>query len=563
MTFNYKTVALLILLAITITIAVDAAIPRVSAADDPYVLTTYNESAFVDMNITALTPEPTQTSSITVDANVTEPIIEAITPEPTLVDNNTYERIAQGQCVEIGKKYDISGMNWWSGYIGWYGRYVDDFSPTNLSLKKVLEIPYSVSDLRRFSISAETFSQYPGYWYVLDANGIYERAANNRLFYVSDVCLPKTNRTQTPVNVTPKKVNDTELVKSSKLPGQFGDGIVLARGDELVLHGQGNASEWLFGRELAILDRPVENGTLTISSGDLINAENGIYRLAIQSPGDNNIFEAHYNPAYKPDKYFNYSYPAIVSPFVKGNVVNINGIQPMRINDALKEYIAGTIDDKLTEYNIDFSDADIQVARLDATTLNDNRTFMLVRGYTNMHIGTELTVTLDAYQTNSISRTNDIFHTLVEKGNETYAKDNLAEWKQFSIVIPIDYGNEYPGQHFLTVSADNGAIVTVPFYVRKELPAHYIPPTYIEYVDNSPFIPPVIVTKEVIKEVTKEVIVSHVIIEKPNYVELAKEVVRQFAPIVIGGIIALILAIYMVSVVVRTYERRKQNKGKE
>jgi hypothetical protein len=53
----------------------------------------------------------------------------------------------------------------------------------------------------------------------------------------------------------------------------------------------------------------------------------------------------------------------------------------------------------------------------------------------------------------------------------------------------IDFDNVFPGQHSLTVTSEDGASATVPFYVYNELAKHYQPEAYLEFIGNNPFIP--------------------------------------------------------------------------
>lgn len=455
-------------------------------------------------------------------------------------------RIQQGDCVEIGKTYDISGIGWWTGYIAYYGKYNDDFAPGNSSIKYIIEIPSAITKLKEYYIDPDIYTDNTGYWF-----GYYgytpEIAANNRLFRVSEYCpLP-----QGYINVTPKKKNATELIALAPLPPRYANAdVVLARGDTISIRTTTPARLWVFGREDQILDRAVTSDYVTFNASDFINSEVGFYDVALITPGNNSIFEESYNPEYKPEKYSNYTYPAIVSPFVSGKVVNIDGTQPRLVFEQLKEYVAGTIDDGIKLRTIEFQEPDIQIARIDASILDENKTYLTVRGYTNVREKTPITLTLDAYTINGVTYEENTF--------TTYATGyNGHEWRQFTTTFPVDFGMRFPGQHYITATTETGASAIVPFYIRKELPAHYIPPTYIEFVDNSPFIPPTFINTTVTVEVTKEVIKTVTVVETLDYQKLAAEDIRQLSIPVIGGLIVLIVGIYLVYAGIRAHERRK------
>jgi hypothetical protein len=464
---------------------------------------------------------------------------EIIPVNSTAVANQTVlpesgERIMQGQCVQIGNTYDISGIGWWTGYIGYYGRYNDDFSPPNSSLVTAKALPYSIADLRAFNITPEAFGPYPGYWYV-----IYDkdtRGSNNRLFKVSKDCRNESGY-QPVISVTPVKINATTLVSLAPLPGKFGDGIVIARGDPLYLDGFDPETRlWIFGKDLEIYDIKQSDGIVRIEPDYFNNSEDGMYDTVIESAGKNGIFEAAYDPKHQQEKSANDTYPAIVSPFISGSVINIYGKQPLVVESELKGYINRTIDDSYKSYRLDMAYPQIYVARLDATILNDNRTFMQIRGYTNLRQDTPLDVVIDALDTPSVSKTNEKFSTVVGKDSQ-----NLAEWRQFTITVPIDYGNKFPGQHYITISSGTSAKAVAPFYVRRELPAHYQQPEYVEFVDNSPFIKPIYINTTVTVIVPGPTQYVTVTIT-PSEQQIRKAGEDFATPLIAGGVFLLLLA---------------------
>jgi len=177
----------------------------------------------------------------------------------------------------------------------------------------------------------------------------------------------------------------------------------------------------------------------------------------------------------------------------------------------------------------------------------------MLKGYTNANPDTPLTIRIDANRTTGES------YTLNTTMAYAVFNGGMAAYRTWNTTFIIDFNNVYPGYHDLTVTTDNGGKAIVPIYIRQELPLHYNPPTYLKFIDNSPFIEPVVVEKEVIREVPK--IVTEIVIQKEevDYGTLAKTIFWQYSPIVIGAFIVTLLILYMVSVVIRSKERRKRN----
>jgi len=102
--------------------------------------------------------------------------------------------------------------------------------------------------------------------------------------------------------------------------------------------------------------------------------------------------------------------------------------------------------------------------------------------------------------------------------------------------------------------------MTVPFYVYKEPPAHYVPPQYIEYVGASPFVTPKVITKTVVQTVTVQ-IPGPVQTITPSESDWDNYVAAQHR-VIIGEVIAAILIaiaigalIYFGYVVIRSRRR--------
>jgi hypothetical protein len=108
---------------------------------------------------------------------------------------------------------------------------------------------------------------------------------------------------------------------------------------------------------------------------------------------------------------------------------------------------------------------------------------------------------------------------------------------------------------------------SVGFYIREEPEDGYKKPTYYKFIDGNPFIPipePVIIEKEVIREVIKTVTVEKIVKDPVDYDKLAQTEIDKVLPIVGVSLATGIPLIYIVYVAIRAFaERRIRNKNKE
>lgn len=472
-------------------------------------------------------------------ANITANM--SVVNETVVPDNWTSPRIMQGQCVEIGRTYDISGLGWYTGYIGWYGSYEDAFSPSNDTLKYRIEVPNSRKKLLNYYIDPKEFFTRQGYWYVVYKNE--ESSANNRLFYVSSKCeyVPK----QSELNVSK---NNTQPIR---LPVKEGGGYILAKGDGLQYpyFGINESRVWIFNedgiydREYNVSFNATPNETVLVRPDDFKSSPSDIYTIAVITKGTNNIYEARYNKSSR----------SIISPFVDGNKIDTTGFTPGLVLKALREYMNSTIDDQMQTVTVDVQDPQIYVAQMDETRVSDNMSILDIRGYTNLAAGTKIFVDVDSYQSNVKVPSTETAYTLTE--------GDPLEWRQFHVLLPILYRGQTVGDHFLLVRTEDGSVeATAPFYIRREEIKNYVKPETIMWVDNSPYLKPIIIVNETVKEVTviKEKIVKE--IEPLDYDKLASEELRQVLPIVYGTAISIVMGIYLFWVAARTYVRRKHER---
>jgi hypothetical protein len=468
---------------------------------------------------------------------------------------NEIRTIQNGDCVEINSTVNIASLGWGVPHLRYYGMWMDNFFPGNdTPIKKQIDMPNTVKKLSNYYIDPILFGDSTGYWYQGYDYNTNEVSGNTRMFKVEQTCGPKEVTNYTVVvnltnTITPKKL--------PYLPAKRDSDILIARGDDLALTTLTPLQWWLFGyaRSDGIYDRSGEGNKTIITNDDFKYLNTGNYQLVLVRPGDNKITEEYYNPEYKPEKFSNDTYPAIVSVFRATNPISLFGLDPQSIESVLKTYVDNSIDDNLTTYRMQFMEPEIQIKRIDAIQNKTNSTWYNIRGYTNVRNGTELTFTIDADKLNGKTIAIRQSKYIVE------STDDPGEWRQFNAMIPVDYTQVFPGPHDITVTSPQGATQTVPFYIYKELPAHYIPSQYIDYVGVSPYVTPQIITNTVTVPGPVVTVPGPIVTITPseqdwnNYVEAQHRVLIEEG--IIGAVIVFIICfvIYMIYTIYRS--RRK------
>jgi len=455
--------------------------------------------------------------------------------------------IENGQCIPLNSTVDISSLGWGVPHLAYYGRWYDSYSGYNTTPKWQIDMPNTVSALSKFYIDPFIFGNATGYWYQ-KYDDIYEPAGNLRMFYVNLTCpAPKPLKNIT-VNVT--VVNKTIPDTLPYLPEKKDTDILIARGDSVAISATTPLNWWLFGYTPAnhVYDRPASQNTLTLNASDFNGLAVGNYQLLEVHQGDNGVLEEYYNPAYKPYRFANYTYPVIESPFRATTPINIEDLDPQGVEQQLRSAVQHSIDDTITAFSLSYQEPEIQIMRIDAIKNPNNDTWYNIRGYTNLQNGTALRINIDG----NLTREREWNTTAI-------GSSDAGIWRQFNALIPADYKQIFPGQHWVTVTADGKTSTTVGVYIYKELPPHYVPPEYIEYVGVSPFITPQVITKTVTVEVPKNIVIKETVTPSEsdwdNYVAAQHRVIIGEAVIAIALIAAVLVLIYIGYVVIRS--RRK------
>jgi len=467
------------------------------------------------------------------------------TPIPTIVPVTTappvVRRIEQGGCVEVGETIDISGIGWYTGYIAWYNKYRTE-KTEGLNATKIYEIkPW---ELRHYYIDPNLFSKFPGIWY-----SHYEKveSGNSMLFRIAEVkCNRTDDKNYVPLVVENKTV--TLIAENFTLTAKTIPNVdyIISRNLPSMLETEYDSNYWMFGRNPNenLYDIPADNDGMIVITKDFSNTlEVGNYRIIDVYPGENFIIEERY------DK----DTDSITSPFRDVDPIPIGSKTSAEIMKLLRAQVAKSIDDSITEINITVEDPYVEVRRLDNLANADGTNSVMISGYTNANIGDTITLEFDKGHIDSKLVAANTWTTTVEDGGGINA---YRTWYKTAIFNPNDF---VAGQHTMTITTDSGASVSAPVFIRKELAANYNPPDYIQFIDNSPFIPvptvppaPPPVTVTVVQTVVKEKIV-----------EKEKIVTVDPYPYVIGGAVALIVVAYALYSVARAAMLARRTKQKK
>ena len=455
--------------------------------------------------------------------------------------------IMQGQCVELNKTYDISGVGWYNEKIVYYGRYYDAYqNADNSSVEATFKIPYGISKLQNFWIDPSFFGDRLGYWY--NYYDLVEKNSNARLFYVMDIC-PVQEIVEKPepaiVNTSNYEYNKT-LLPDKRTPYTT----LLARGDSFELLNKTPMRYWIFHNEFPKYD--IDNSDILLASTDFRSAVAGEYVIGVVYAGNNSIIEEYYNAHDS----------TIESVFKKYPTEYVIGLQSISkestgtVQYKLDQMVKHSFDDRIEYYRVWFDDPIIQVEQYQQIDRPYNRSYLDIRGYTNVKAGTEITAELQSETSNGI-----MYYRTTAKSN--VVEYSMSDWKQFSVLLPFNIADLPNGKHYVVLTVPQGARTVIEPYIKEELADHYQPPKTIRYVDNNPFIPtptPEIVIKERIVERVNETVKVQEKIKEVDYVKLSDKVIETLIVPATLIIIAGVVLLYGLFTSIRAYRKIKEQK---
>lgn len=398
-------------------------------------------------------------------------IVEYPAPDPTELIPYIY----QGDTVCINDTIDISGVAPPYNFLAyWDGFDMYDHAPTyNLTL------PDSKKGYYKFWLDPSVFGGRTGWWYKYD--GEYEQQGNNRAFRVSANCTDVATVNQS--NVTHLNQTPHVVTPAPMLPERHVADYVVAKGDPLRLP-DGVYSAWILGR----VDAIYFTSQHTISAERMEALEAGSYKIVMQYPGNNTIYD--------------YGYDSFTHELVPGlygkEIINVHGFQPSVVHGRLKQALAGT-DDILQEYTLDYQNPYITINQADEQEFN-GITSLNVRGYSNVAENVSINVSLD--------EKNAYYKDIAKRFSYTKAvRTNPGNLSYYSVNVPVDYDELAADarNHTLTARTALGGIAQKDFKISVMPSDSYRPNASLKYIeDRNPFVPtptPLVITQVVTKVV--------------------------------------------------------------
>ena len=532
---NYKVIGILIAIVIVL-IAIEFVVSGASAAENgSYVIVTTDDKSFNEtFNVSQYS------ESVILNMTFTNQTSRAIP-----YNNNT--RITQGQCVEIGGVYDVSGVIGFTTLLdynafAYYTRYEDAYDPSNnASVSYIHKMPNNRIGYYQFFVDPAIFKTRLGYWY--QYTGQYERAANKRAFYVSDKCILDVNKTVF-VDIDSKPI----LINPKVIEPRHVNDILLSNDDPLFLNMSGKYRVWVFGTTKSILAKDIIiKDNLVLDNELTSDLTPDTYTLGLQTVGTDGRYAVDYTISERsifPQKF--------LTPIYRSQpIVDITGLQPMMIKDALMDALQNS-DDGFVTYNMTIEEPYIDISGYQEIKVG-NSSVLEVTGYTNKIADTPITLFIDRENQTGKSIKYPSMTIATEAGN-------IGDYRTFHGYLPLIYDEIAPGFHQLEAMLPSGKMSQVSFYTREEPAEHYVQPEYHMFIDGNPFIPtppPIVVEKEVIKEVTKIVINETTVYIPVDYNRLATETLLKAAPYVGGGILVGIPLLYVCLLAIRVFAERR------
>lgn len=481
--------------------------------------------------------------------------------------------IAQGEHVYINDTLDISGVSGWPGAddeyrLAYYGRWTDAPSPGDLDPSYILVLPgkkisRSSSSQYWFWIDPAIFADKTGYWYQFVSNTSASRgegAGNLRAFYVvSDYRnVFNTTSNQSEIWYTNGTYNETIPTPAPFMPERHIADYVIARGDRLIYSGTEDHRLWLFGR----VDGLYGITGNEITKDQIQELEEGSYTLVVQTPGNNTIYEATCGPSAinwseVPTQPKDRSCGVLLPGLYGKEPVDIRGMAPAVVLAKLRQMLVGT-DDVLTTYKVEVADPYVTLDRADEVWVK-GRTYLDVRGYSNVANDTPISVVLDngkTYQKYIELRTITVGAVRTSPGNLSYYRAN----------VPFDYetmaANAF--NHTLTVTTALGGTVERGFKVSIMPPDSFRPNATLKYIENfNPF-------QENMTRVTVTVTIpiriieTQIIHDTPSQAQLDEAQQKALGKLVSDALIAVLMLLVglgggflVMRFLYRAYKKRK------
>jgi len=291
------------------------------------------------------------------------------------------------------------------------------------------------------------------------------------------------------VNITEMILNnytETEIPIQPPVEIKHVSDYLFARGDSFSIKINATTNIWLFGRVDKLFDFESTNDSeIDISKDVLSGFETGDYTVMMQTIGNtSNNFTVKYDDSTHEIKWFDPSSFSI-------DKININGWSPQVVLEQFQKIIPGTLD-LFKTYTLELQDPSIEIQSISETytpnytideagitEYNTNLSYVEVKGYTNVAIGSTLKFIVDEKQ--QTPRTLYSHTTTAVSGG---TKDP-GDMRWFDVMISVDEYNLAPGDHTITAYtnlSDDGSTYTFTIYMAPA--SSYIPPKTIRYISG-------------------------------------------------------------------------------
>jgi len=376
---------------------------------------------------------------------------------PVIADSNTTfipPHISQGDSVYVNDTIDISGvvppypeLAYWNGY---------DMYDSNASY--IYIIPNTQSAYYGFYIDPSIFSTRTGKWYKYDPNIGFEPNGNNLAFVVYPESFKNTTLRYSNGSIfnftqyLTGNYSKTETPISPPVEVKHVSDYLLAIGDPLIINTNQTTKLWLFGRINQLASYISSNSTeINVSQSVTDGFEPGDYTLMMQTirNGSNN-FTVQYDPEDNSIKWFDPESFSI-------HALSTLGLSPQVLLQKFEQIIPETYDNFKT-YNLSLQTPNIEIQSVAEIFTNSNATinqagqveyntnvsYIEVKGYTNVKIGSVLKFVID--QNEQTDRTINLYTTTAVVGGT----ENPGDMRWFDVAIPVDKYNMALGPHSVT-----------------------------------------------------------------------------------------------------------------
>lgn len=442
-----------------------------------------------------------------------------------MIAQNGSHEVHQMDTIYWGDVVDLTLVSGWSGKL-----YHED-------LGNIVDIS---SFTHRIYIDPEVFPL--GTWHQWSD---FDEGSGNTIAFFIERQRPIQNESE----VNPEVNQNVTTIKPymQPIPVKKVTDILIARGDPLSVSFK-KAKLWLFGTRSGYYDFMTVNDAITLNKSQIQKLDVGTYTLLAEFPSNKTgTFNMKFDSKNDSLSYFDPNQFRIVT-------VSFSGFDS-QTRLAKFRAVRNTSQDTFVEYKVIIEDPKIEIVSLDQVYINDTVFAQTIRGYTNVAIGSLLTFKIDPEKT-------DRFNTF---STTAQGSGNPGEMRWFELTVPLLWENFATGHHSIAGTTEVGGSISVDFDIYESPDHTFIPNNTIKYANGSewrpdptPIIITEVVTKEIVKVVTKEIPVPPPQASVDAAQSKAVNTLAVNAILIVAAIIACILIFaYWRSVHCRVRDRKR------